>query len=151
MSDVSELSMKIAVMMEIHAALSTTTLEKAKSIDLILAEESSPIAQPAGVSKAENFVGRVLDESQAQYRRWLAAQEFIVTPIDRADHIGDANEMVRASVGQQWRAIENGEARTHWVDVKLGDLAGWEALSKKNPDHFSVEKRDVFALTHGAQ
>ena len=47
-------------------------------------------------------------------------------------------------VAWQWRVLEDGEPRTAWKDPDLGDRAGWEAIAKRTPAKYAIEKRPLF-------
>lgn len=48
-------------------------------------------------------------------------------------------------VARQWRCVEDGEERTGWKDIDLGDLDGWARYADKHPGKVRIEYRDVFS------
>jgi hypothetical protein len=52
------------------------------------------------------------------------------------------------SVGEQWRAIEDGAPKTSWCPVGYGDEAGWRAIANRHPDKYQIQTRPVFAHPH---
>lgn len=53
-------------------------------------------------------------------------------------------------VAWQWRALEDSHPRTAWKDPELGDRPGWEALAKKHPERFTVERRALYSVPPSA-
>ena len=48
-------------------------------------------------------------------------------------------------VARQWRCVEDGEERTGWKDIDLGDLDGWARYADKHPGKVVIEYRSLYS------